>query len=266
MKATLAWRLLQAGAWIVLAFLFVPLLVVIPVSLTDQSFLSFPRDGISFMHYVRVLSDPVWRHSIAVTGAVAAGAASLATLLGGLAAIACWRFPGNRSNFVRAMVVAPLVVPTIVSALGYYQLWARLGLLDTYTGVVIANTVQTLPYTFAAIAASLLLMDRRLEEAARNLGARQLTAIWTVLVPSAKPGILSGFLFAFVYAWDEVVVQLFITSRTVRLLPRLIWEGLQDTVDPAIAVISACLTLATALVLVVILVLQANFVGQTTKH
>ncbi len=250
-QALSGWRFrgLQAGAWVVLAFLFLPLLVVIPVSLSDQSYLSLPRHGLSLQHYDKVFGDPAWRASIGLTAALSAVSALIATVLAGMAAIACWRFRGPGAWALRALVMAPLVVPSIVSALGFYQMWAKLGLLDTYAGVVIANVVQTIPYAFTAVSASLLLLDPQLEKAARNLGATQFGAIWTVVVPATRAGIFSGMLFAFVYAWDEVVVQLFITSRGVRLLPRLIWEGLQDTVDPAIAVIASCLTVLTAVLI-----------------
>ena len=246
------WTGLQVGAWCVLAFLFVPLLTVVPVSLSDQRFLSLPHDHLSLQHYARVFRSPVWLASIGQTALVAVTASAIATTLGGMAAIACWRFRGPGAWLLRALVLAPLIVPSIVSALAYYQLWARLGILDTWTGVIAAYALQTLPYAFTAISAALLLLDPRLEQAARNLGASQLAAVLTVILPAARAGILSGFLFAFVYVWDEVVVQLFITSRGVRLLSRLIWEGLQDTVDPAIAVIASTLTLLTALAILAI--------------
>lgn len=253
---TLPWRGLQIIAGLILAFLFLPLLIVIPVSLSDQSFLSLPRSSLSLQHYARVFHSSVWLQSIGQTALVALTAAVFSTVLGGMAAIACWSTANRWTSALRIIVLTPLIVPPVVSGLGFYQLWAKLDLLDSYNGVLIAFTIKTLPYTFTAISASLFLFDARLVQAARNLGANQATAITTIIIPAALSGILSALLFAFVYVWDEVVILLFITSRKIRLLPRLIWEGLQDTVDPAIAVIATCLIVLTAAAILAIILVQ----------
>lgn len=250
------WRSLQSLAWLVLAFLFLPLLIVIPVSLSDQSYLSLPRSGLSLQHYARVAGSAVWMQSIAQTALVATTVAVLSTIAGAMAAIACWSSSSRWTAALQMLALTPLIVPPVVSGLGFYQLWAKLDLLDSYTGVILAFTIKTLPYTFTTISASLSLLDIRLTQAARNLGARQSTAIVTVIVPAALPGLLSAMLFAFVYVWDEVVILLFISSRKIRLLPRLVWEGLQDTVDPAIAVIATGLIILTGLAILAVALLQ----------
>jgi putative spermidine/putrescine transport system permease protein len=243
-------------AWIVLGFLFLPLLIVIPVSLSDQSYLSLPRAGLSLQHYARVASSPVWLESIGQTAFVATTVAILSTAVGTMAAIACWTMTSRWTTLLQTLALTPLVVPPVVSGLGFYQLWAKLDLLDSYTGILLAFTIKTLPYTFTTISASLSLFDIRITQAARNLGANQATAILTVVVPAALSGMLSAMLFAFVYVWDEVVILLFISSRKIRLLPRLVWEGLQDTVDPAIAVIATGLIILTGIAILAMALLQ----------
>jgi putative spermidine/putrescine transport system permease protein len=250
------WRGLQVLAWLVLAFLFLPLLIVIPVSLSDQPYLSLPRSALSLQHYARVAGSAAWMQAIGQTAIVAALVAVFSTVVGAMAAIACWSASNRWTLALQTLALTPLIVPPVVSGLGFYQLWAKLNLLDSYTGVLLAFTIKTLPYTFTTISASLALLDIRITQAARNLGANQATAIATVLVPAALPGLLSAMLFAFVYVWDEVVILLFISSRKVRLLPRLIWEGLQDTVDPAIAVIATGLIVLTGLAILAVALLQ----------
>ncbi len=247
MKAT--WRaiVLLDAAWTILGFLFAPLLVVFPISLTDQNCLSLPKDGLSLRHYRTVLSDPAWLSSIAQSAAVATVSALIATVVGGLCAFACWRLAGASARWMRALILLPLIVPPVVSALGFYRMWARLGLLDSFTGVVIAHVITALPYVFVAVSAALALFDPNLEQAARSLGASRLTALRRVVIPRTLPGILAGALFAFVQSWDEIVILLFITSRNVHLLPRAIWEGLHENIDPAIAAIAALLVIVTAL-------------------
>lgn len=238
--------LVRTVAWLALAFLFLPMLVVVPVSLTDQTYLSMPQEALSLQHYRRVFTDPTWLSAIAQTTFVATVSALLATVIGGLAALAAARAGDWRASAIRALALMPLIVPTIVSGLGFYRSWAWLGLLDSYTGVVLAFTITATPYVFTTVGASLSLFDLRLEQAARNLGAGPVRAIWAVVLPAVLPGALSGFLFAFVYVWDEVVILLFITGRNVRLLQRLLLQGLQDNIDPTIAVFATVLIALTA--------------------
>jgi putative spermidine/putrescine transport system permease protein len=84
-------------------------------------------------------------------------------------------------------------------------------------------------------------VDFWLEQAARNLGATTLQALRKVILPAAKPGLIAGAVFAFALSWDELVVNLFISSRGVYTLPRKIWDGIQDNVNPAIAAVASLL-------------------------
>jgi len=165
--------------------------------------------------------------------------------LGTLAAYGCWRLASRLASFVRALMLLPLIVPSIVHAIGFFRMWIDLDLLDSFPGVILAHTITSLPYVVITVSASLANFDIRLEQAARNLGASLGQTIRLVIVPCALPGILSGALFAFVHAWDEIVVLLFITSRRVYLLPRAIWNGINDNVDPTIAAIATVMILVT---------------------
>jgi putative spermidine/putrescine transport system permease protein len=241
------WRfgVVLALTWMLLFYLVAPMLVVVPVSLTDQRYLSMPQHGLSLDHYANIFGDNFWFPSIVKSFIVASISTSIATTLGTLAAIGCWRLASRTSELVRALVLLPLVVPTIVHALGFYRTWIDLNLLDTYPGVILADVITSLPYVVITVSASLANFDARLEQAARNLGASVGQTIRLVIVPNVIPGVLSGALFAFIHAWDEIVVLLFITSRRVYLLPRAIWNGINDNVDPTIAAIATLMILLT---------------------
>ena len=236
------WRVL---AWMVLFFLLAPVLVTFPVSVTDNSYLSFPKDGISFQYYNNVLTDPAWIEAAVRSAIVACMAALVATLVAGMCAYACWQLGGRVAALVQGLIMLPMIVPPIVSALGFHRVLVRLGLFDTYPGVILAHTVLVMPFVFICVAASLALFEDKLIHAARSLGASRIQAAWKVLIPSILPGLLSGALFAFITSWDEVVVLLFITSRQVVLLPRELLQGIQDDVDPTIAAVAALLVMAT---------------------
>ena len=238
------------GAWVTVLFLTLPLLIVVPVSFTPRRYLSLPGHEWSLRHYAALLADPAWLRSVRDSLIVASGASALAVVLGTLVAIGCWRISTRLSEFVRMLMLAPMIVPAIVHALGFYQAWVQFGLIDTYTGLVLAHAMKGMPYVVISVSAALANVDLRLEQAARNLGATILTTLRTVIVPAARPGILTGAVFAFAISWDELVVNLFITSRNVYTLPRKIWDGIQDNIDPAVAALATLLILVTVLAMV----------------
>src|SRR5262249_24826968 len=155
-----------------------------------------------------------------------------------------------------AIMLTPMIVPAIVHALGFYRVWSAFGLLDTFPGLIIAHGVKGMPYVLITVAASLANFDPRLEQAARNLGASMTQPIRLVIVPSILRGMLAGGLFAFILSWDEIVVTLLITSRHVYTLPRRIWDGIQDNIDPTVAAV------ATILIAVTLGILAAHLARQ----
>jgi putative spermidine/putrescine transport system permease protein len=260
------WRfgIVLAVAWTLLFYLVAPMFIVVPVSFTDQRYLSLPQHALSLEHYRNIVGDNFWFSAIWKSFLVSCASTTIATTLGTLAAIGCWRVASRFSELARALILLPLVVPTIVHALGFYRTWIDLGLLDSYPGVILAHVITSLPYVVITVSASLANFDLRLEQAARNLGASLRQTIFRVIVPCVLPGILSGALFAFVHAWDEIVVLLFITSRRVYLLPRAIWNGINDNVDPTIAAIATLMILVTLTGLLVERSLRARAVRRST--
>ena len=234
-------RLTVFGAWIVVLFLVLPMTIVVPVSFTPERYLSLPGAELSLRHYAALLSDPVWLRSIRASLIVGTVSAALAVLLGTLSAIGCWRISTRASEAVRMLMLAPMIVPAIVHALGFYQAWVQFGLIDTYPGLIMAHTMKGIPYVVISVSAALANVDLKLEQAARSLGASIGQTLRWVIVPAAMPGILAGGVFAFITSWDELVVNLFITSRDVYTLPRKIWDGIQDNISPAVAAVATIL-------------------------
>jgi putative spermidine/putrescine transport system permease protein len=245
-----------ALGWLGLLFLLAPLVVVFPVSLTPERYLSMPTNGISFQHYAKLVTDLRWSQSILTSLAIAALTTVAATVLGTLCAIGLWRLNSRLTRYLRILILAPLIVPPIVHALAFYRTWIDLNWLDTLLGVVVAHTVICIPLVLITVSTSLSGFDRRLEQAARSLGANPFTVLRRIVIPNIAPGILSGAAFSFVTSWDEVVAVLFLTSRKVVTLPIVIWNSLTERVDPAVAAVSAVMILATLLVVAVRLSLK----------
>lgn len=245
-----------AAATAVLLFLLLPITVVLPMSLTDRHTLSLPEHALSLQHYRDLLGSPAWRSSIEQSAAVAALSAAVAALFGTLAAIGLWRLGSRTARLLGAAMLLPLIVPTIVYALGLYRLYAALGWLDTLGGVVLAHAVTGLPYVSILVTTALTGIDPRLEPAARSLGARPWQVLVRVLLPLLRPAVLSGALLAFVHSWDELVIVLFVAGRRVFTLPRRMWDGINDALDPSLAAVAVLLIAVSATLLLVDVILR----------
>jgi putative spermidine/putrescine transport system permease protein len=238
-------RLSVLGSWAALLFLLLPVIVVVPVSFTPERYLSLPHGGLSLRHYAALATDPGWLRGVTDGLIVALPATTIAVLLGTACAIGCWRLSSRAAELVRFVMLAPMIVPPIVHALGFYRAWVGFGLIDTYLGLILAHAVKGVPFVVITVSAALATVDLRLEQAARNLGASVWQTLRRVIVPCALPGVWTGALFAFVISWDEIVVNLFVTSRNVRTLPRQIWDGIQDNVSPSVAALATVLIVLT---------------------
>jgi putative spermidine/putrescine transport system permease protein len=238
-------RLTRGGAWLVICFLVLPIAVVVPISLTDRSYLSLPQHALSLQYYANLFTSAAWLSSIVQSLFIALCATLLAVAAGAACAIGCWRLGSRTADLVRAFMLVPLIVPTIVYALGLYRLWAQLGLLDTYTGVVIAHAVTGMPYVIILVSTGLAGFDLRLEQASRNLGAGPAQTLRLVVLPGIMPALLSSAIFAFIHSWDDLVLVLFIAGRAVFTLPRRIWDGINDQLDPTMAAVATVLLVLT---------------------
>ena len=243
--------LLVIATILLIALLIVPMLVVFPVSLTDRSYLSLPQHGLSLAHYGELITSAQWLKSFAQSAAIGSASTALSLIVGVSATIGCWMLSARQAGLVRALMLLPLVVPSVVYALGLYRFYIPLGLIDTYTGVILAHAVTGLPYVVITTAASLASFDPSLIRAARGLGASQSQALRMVLLPNITPGIASGAILAFMHSWDEIVIVLFIASRSITTVPRRIWDGINDQLDPIIASVATVMILISIAFLVV---------------
>ena len=259
-------RSAQAGpvanvlAWSVLLFLLLPISIVFPLSLTDQRFLSLPYEAPSLQHYVTFFTSERWLTSTWQSLVIAVFSTVLAVASGTLCAIGCWKLSTRLTDLVRVLMLLPIIVPSIVYALGIYRLWIRLDLLDTYLGIILVHGVTGIPYVMITVSATLANFDPRLEQAARSMGANLSQTLRWVIMPRVMPGIASGAIFAFIHSWDELVIVLFIAGRNVFTLPRRMWDGINEHLDPTMAAV------ATVLIVLTIILLAAEFLLRGKKR
>jgi putative spermidine/putrescine transport system permease protein len=246
---TLGSKTLRWGAWAALMFLVLPALVALPVSLTPKRFLSMPTDALSLKHYANLLSSPEWLSSIWQSLVIALFAATIATVFGTLCAIGLWRLSSRAAEAIRGFLLLPLIIPPIISAMAFYRAWVKLDLLDSYLGMILAHAILAAPMVLITVSAALANFDLRLEQASRNLGAPLSTTLRRVVLPSIRPGILAGAVFAFILSWDEIVVALFIAKFRIITLPRRMWDGIRENTDPTVAAAAVVLVAMTILAL-----------------
>ncbi|MFI5002257.1 MAG: ABC transporter permease [Reyranellales bacterium] len=251
-----AWRTDHAWHWLrvaVCAFLAVymiaPLVIVVVISFSSAHFLQFPPPGFSLQWYQRVLHTPAWLDSLTTSVEIMLPAALLATVLGTAAAVgvARGRFIGAR--VIGALLMAPMVVPVIITAAAVFALFRAWGLYGTLLGLILAHTLLTIPYVMSTTLGALEMVERELENAALTLGATPWRSFWRVTFPLILPGVLSGLLFAMVISFDELIVSLFISTPEVRPVTVEMWSDIRGDIDPTISAIATLLFLFSLLVL-----------------
>ena len=245
------WWLYALGS-AVAVFLIAPSVVVVLMSFSSGKMMMFPPPGFGLDWYRNFFESDEWIGSALHSLQIATSAAVLATCLGTLTAFGLVKSRPGIKRLTNAVILSPMIVPVVVTAIGMYFTYHRMG-LSPFLSIVIAHSVLGLPYAVITVAASLYGLDEDLELAARNLGAGPWRSFFRITLPLIFPGVAVGAIFAFVSSWDEVVVALFLTTPTLRTLPVTMWEQTKSTVDPTIAAASSLLTTFTLVLLLAVI-------------
>ena len=237
-------------------FIVAPILVIIPISFSSGSFLNYPLPGFSVKWYTTILQPHPWMFVLKNSLIIASATTVLSTVLGTLAAygFTCAEF--RFKPLLMAVFTCPLMVPVVITALGSYFFMARLGLLGSYTSLIISHTVLAIPFVFITVTATLQGFDRSIVQAAISLGASPLKAFMTTTLPLNLPGILTGAIFAFIASFDDVVMALFLASPTQQTLPRQLFGGLRDQMDPSLIAIATLLIALSVILFITINLLR----------
>lgn len=239
-------------AHVVIAFLVLPLLIVIPLSFTPGTVFVFPPEGISLRWYEDFFGDPRWVDAAMLSVRLGIAVAILATVLGLGAAAALTRYVRRGRMLVRGLLLAPLVVPPIVTAVAVFDIYSQVGLLRTFPGLVIAHTILALPFTLLVLESALRSVDFSPYEAATSLGASNIQAWRTAVIPAIAPAVMASVVFAFLISWDEVVLAVFIGGARTQTLPLRMFEFIETQVRPTLAAISSLIVYVIAAVFVLV--------------
>jgi len=241
---------LKTYGFLMVALLSLPIVIVFPIAFTDSSFLSFPPKGFSLRWFDTFITSSVWQASFIRSLGVAAVTAVLSTVLGVGAVLALTRLPGRWSKPVFAFLLAPLIVPRIVVAVGLFYLFSRLGLVGTDLGLTIGHTVLAIPYVVVTMAAALKRFDWRLDDAAKILGASAFTRQRTVHLPIMIGSVAAAMQMAFVISFDELTIAIFVSGGMKNTLPKQMWDDMVLQVNPTLAAVSLVMVVIIALLVI----------------
>lgn len=242
----LAYSLFMVFCAAVFLFLIAPILVVIPLSFSSEPWFTYPLPGWSMRWYVDLVADERWR--LAITNSLIVGCFStvIATTLGTLAALGLSRGNVPFAGLIMSVLISPMVVPIVIVAVAMFFGFATVGLNNSYLGLILAHSALATPFVVITVTATLSGFDRSLSRAAASLGASPFTVFRTVTMPIISPGVVSGVLFAFFTSWDEVVVALFLSSPEQRTLPKQMFSGIREQINPTITAAATCLVVLAA--------------------
>jgi len=247
-------HLARAVMWIAalftVVFLMTPLVVTIAVSFGSSTVFTLPPPDWSLRGYERLANTRGLWPSLLTSLQVAAFATAVALVLGTLCAIALvrGRFPGREA--IATFLVSPLMLPGLVVGIALLQGFKAAGLRETYTSLLAAHVIITLPYIVRTVLAALSLFDFVLIDAARTLGCSYTAALLRVLVPALGPAFLTSGMFAFLASMDNYPISIFFTDGWTKTLPIQMLQYVEENPDPTIAAISSGLVLLAILALI----------------
>ncbi|MEB0137676.1 MULTISPECIES: ABC transporter permease [unclassified Undibacterium] len=242
--------MLRSTNALTLLFLVLPILVIIPLSFSDSSFLSYPIPGYSLRWYQNLFASEEWMRALKNSFIVAPAATVIATVLGTLAAVGLNKADFGGKALLMAVLISPMVVPVVVVGVGMYLFFAKIGLADSYIGLILAHAALGAPFVVTTVSATLQGFNQNLVRASLSLGAGPLQTFFRITLPVIAPGLIAGALFAFATSFDEVVITLFIAGPAQTTLPRQMFTGIRENISPTIAALATILILfSTALLL-----------------
>jgi putative spermidine/putrescine transport system permease protein len=219
-------------AFVALYLLF-PLLVVIPISFVDSRFLQFPPEALSLRWYRNYFDDPDFLDATIFSFLIGVPSCLIATTLGTLAALGMTRTRFFGKGVIYALTISPIIVPVIIVSLALYIFFARLDLIGSPFGLILAHSILAMPFSVLIVSATLEHFDVTLERAARVLGAGPIRTFWHVTFPAIRPAVLAS------------AIALFVMGRR-QTLPVRIWQDLRFEIDPTVAAVASLLIALTA--------------------
>ncbi|MDE9538569.1 spermidine/putrescine ABC transporter permease PotC [Xenorhabdus bovienii] len=248
-------RLLRGGFMtLVYAYLYIPIVILI-VSSFNQSRFGISWQGFTTEWYSLLFNNDSLLQAAGHSLTMAVTSATFATLIGSLTAVALYRYSFRGKKFVSGMLFVVMMSPDIVMAISLLVLFMLLGVSLGFWSLLFSHITFCLPFVVVTVYSRLKDFDVKMLEAARDLGAGELTILRKIILPLAMPAVMAGWLLSFTLSMDDVVVSSFVTGPSYEILPLKIYSMVKVGVSPEVNALATIL-----LVMSLILVLFSQFI------
>lgn len=254
-----SYRHLGSGlAALVYVFLLAPSVIVMIISFGTPDSIRFPPREFTLDLYRIFFASADWTGPLLQSFKIALITSAVSTLLAVPAAYGLVRFDFPLKSVVMALILCPLVIPSIVVALGLYLYFSVIGINGSNMALLAGHVIAVTPFVVIVIAAGVTKLDANLEFAATLMGATRVKMFRSVVLPQLLPSILAGWLFAFLISFDEVVLSWFLVGANTATLPVKMFSSIQWEISPVIAAVSTLLTLVSLIVCLLTASLQRS--------
>jgi spermidine/putrescine transport system permease protein len=241
--------LLHLYVGLLLAFLFLPLAVLILFSFSASGQLRFPITGLSLRWYREVFANAAVIDGIWASLGVAAVTGAVVAIIGTLAAMVVNRYPFRGASVVSGVILAPAALPGLVIGIALLNLFGDLHVTLSLMTVTVGHVIYTLPYFYLVLSARLRRFDPLLEEAATDMGAGPLQRFRKVTAPLIAPAIIASAFVVLALSWDEFQITFF-TIGDQSTLPLVIWSRARLSIDPSVNAIGTLMVAGSVLVVI----------------
>lgn len=237
-------KFLRVFVYLVVLLMAAPVLISLPVALTSAGIIRFPPEGLSLQWFAATLQDDLLIAAILRSLMLATVAAITAVAISLPCAFAIERGRPWGQTAIETLITGPRMIPQIVLVLGLLVYFEKLGLAETFTGLVIAHLVISIPFAFRTVLVSVSALDKRLEWSSAILGAGPGRTFAEVTVPQIKTGMIAAFIFTFILSFNNVTMALFLSNIGERTLPVEMFQRMYvGGMTPSIPAISFMLAL-----------------------
>ena len=244
--------------FVVYAYLYIPIIILVTNSFNEDRY-GLSWKGFSWNWYERLFNNDTLIQAAFHSVTLAFFAATLATSVGGLTAIALYRYRFRGKQAVSGMLFIVMMSPDIVMAVSLLALFMVVGISLGFWSLLLAHVTFCLPYVTVTIFSRLNGFDARMLEAAKDLGASEVTILRKIILPLALPAVVSGWLLSFTISLDDVVVSSFVSGVSYEILPLRIFSLVKTGVTPEVnALATIMIVLSLGLVILSQLITRKN--------
>ena len=242
------WSLIRLATILVYIFMFAPVVVVMLLSFNASQFGSFPMRGVSFRWFVELAENDAIVRAFETSIILGSLTALLSTTLGVLASVALVRYRFRGKSYINTLLIAPILVPEVVLAVGLLLFLRWLGMPKNFALLLLGHVIFTLPFVVLVVQARLVGIRRDVEEAALSLGANPVQTFFQITLPLLMPAVLAGALFAFTISFDDITGTLFWKPAGVETVPTQIFAMLRHSISPEINALGTVMIVITVAV------------------